>query len=427
MIRLFLLTLMAAGLNGAAFAAKPNIVLIISDDHGWKDYGLLGSPHAKTPNIDRLMAESLVYTRGYTMPVCSPSLACLLTGRLPHRHGITGNDLAKPPVVPKGQKVPRDPLAKQLLGNPVILPKALTDAGYLTFQSGKLWNTTFREVGFTHGMTDTAGRHGDKGLTIGRQGMKPITDFLDEAKQQQKPFFIWYAPMMPHTPHNPPAELLAKYRGKGLTPAGEKYFAMVEWFDRTCGELNQALKDRGQADETAIVYLADNGWDAQYGHDRNRAKLSPYELGIRTPVFVKWPGKVPAMKDDETPASVVDVAPTILSIAGIQSSDGMDGRVLFDREAMKARTSVHVEAFTHDIADLKTPEASLVARVVIHGRYKLIVPGSAKPDRPFAGAPKDVELFDVMADPDETTNLASGKPAEVRRLRELLNATWNLP
>ncbi len=95
----------------------------------------------------------MLYTRGYTMPVCSPSLACLLTGQLPHAHGITGNDLTKQAnaiEVAKGIKG-REPLKRHLLGNSLIMPRTLTEAGYETFQTGKLWNTTAKEVGLQMG------------------------------------------------------------------------------------------------------------------------------------------------------------------------------------------------------------------------------------------------------------------------------------
>ena len=72
---------------------RPNIILIISDDQGYPDYGFMGHSTVKTPHIDRLASQSQLFTRGYTMPLCSPSLACLLTGKLPHQNGITGNDL----------------------------------------------------------------------------------------------------------------------------------------------------------------------------------------------------------------------------------------------------------------------------------------------------------------------------------------------
>ena len=147
-------------------AERPNVILIISDDHGFNDYGFMGHPTAQTPHLDRMASEGLLYTRGYVMPVCSPSLASLLTGKMPSAHGITGNDLSKGRSKP-GQ---RDELANRLHANSLMLPRALSEAGYLTFQTGKLWNGTFQDFGFTHGMTDTPGRHGDAGLDIGRGG-----------------------------------------------------------------------------------------------------------------------------------------------------------------------------------------------------------------------------------------------------------------
>jgi arylsulfatase A-like enzyme len=99
-MKLFATLILHAILFASAYGAtaeKTNIILIISDDHSFTDYNFMGNEMVKTPEIDRLASESLLYTRGYVMPVCSPSLACLLTGKLPRRHGITGNDLAKLP------------------------------------------------------------------------------------------------------------------------------------------------------------------------------------------------------------------------------------------------------------------------------------------------------------------------------------------
>ncbi len=405
----------------AAAAEKPNVILIISDDHGFPDYGFMGHKTVRTPNLDRIASQSVLYTRGYVMPVCSPSLACLLTGKLPHAHGITGNDLLKAPA-----KSTRDPLAQKLLGNSLILPKALTDAGYMTFQSGKLWNGTYRDFGFTHGMTDTAGRHGDAGLAIGRKGMKPVLDFIGTAQAAKKPFFIWYAPMMPHLPHNPPPELLAKYQGKGLTPVAEKYHAMVEWFDQTCGELDDYLVKNQLADNTVILYLADNGWDGVNAQKSNRAKLSPYELGVRTPMFVRWPGRVSPKRDDETLASIIDFAPTILKLCGVKAPADLPGLDLLDRSAMAARKSVFVESYTHDIADLGDPSKSLAAQVVINGWSKLLIPGPTVPDKSFASAPKAVELFDLKSDPLETNNVAASRPDDVKRLQAIQQRAWDL-
>ncbi|MCU0796304.1 MAG: sulfatase-like hydrolase/transferase [Akkermansiaceae bacterium] len=412
---------LAAMLTPAKAAERPNIVLIISDDHAHTDYGFMGNAAVRTPHLDRMAAQSLLYPRGYVMPVCSPSLASLLTGRLPHQHGITGNDLSG------AARAERGALADKLLANPFILPKALSDSGYLTFQSGKLWNTTYRQVGFTHGMTDTAGRHGDAGLSIGRKGLKPMLDFIDEATAAKKPFFVWYAPLLPHDPHNPPERLLKKYRGKGPTPDAEKYHAMVEWFDETCGELDAHLAQRGLTDETIVLYLADNGWDGARGYKGKRAKLTPYETGIRTPIFIRWPGKVDAQRDDRTLASIIDIVPTILKHAGIPVPADMPGIDLADLPAMRKREAVFVESYTHDIADLTAPEKSLLAHVVIRGSHKLLLPGDAMPDRPFSTKPSGPELFDLQADPGETRNLAAEKPDLVREMSLLLQSNWKKP
>jgi len=420
---LLLALVLTATCYASAPAGKPNVILILSDDQGFNDYGFMGHPVVRTPNLDRLASESLLYTRGYVMPVCSPSLACLLTGQLPHAHGITGNDLSPAAIAlehAKG-KADRSPLSHRLLGNAVMLPKVLSSAGYLTYQTGKLWNVTAQEVGFTAGMTNQEGRHGGDGLDIGRKTMQPMFDFIKGAQAAQKPFFIWYAPMLPHTPHNPPQAYLAHYQGRGLSANAEKYYAMVEWFDHTCGELDGFLKQQGLAENTVIIYLADNGWDAEQG---NRAKLSPYELGIRTPMFVRWPGKVKPLRDDTTLASILDFVPTVLQACGLPVPKELPGIDLLDRSRMTARQTVYVEAYTHDIADLDHPEKSLVTSVVIDGWSKLLLPGPTTPDKAYTSAATQIELYDLKADPLERQNLAAAKPAEVKRLTALQADEW---
>src|SRR5262249_18210844 len=197
----------------AAPPPPPNIVLIISDDQGYADYSFMGHPRIKTPHIDRLAAQSLTFRRGYVpSSLCSPSLASILTGLYPHQHKITSND----PPLPKGKGAAgKDPaflaLRQEMIAHidkVPTLPKLLGQHGYLSFQSGKWWLGHYSRGGFSHGMTHgdpkRAGRHGDAGLKIGRQGMQEVFDFIDLATGQKKPFVLWYAPMMPHSPHNPP-------------------------------------------------------------------------------------------------------------------------------------------------------------------------------------------------------------------------------
>jgi uncharacterized sulfatase len=143
-------------------------------------------------------------------------------------------------------------------------------------------------------------------------------------------------------------------------------------------------------------------------------------MGIRTPMFVRWPGKVPPGRDDETLASILDFAPTILNITGAKNPGDLPGLDLTDQDAMKARKSIFVEAYTHDIADLDDPKKSLTADVVIDGWWKLIIPGSVKPDRPFAGVPAATVLFNLKDDPLEKNDLAKDHPDEVARLTAIL-------
>ncbi len=217
--------------------------------------------------------------------------------------------------------------------------------------------------------------------------------------------------------------MLDRYQDQGLSPKAAKYFAMVEWFDQTCGELDAFLKAQNLTDNTVVLYLADNGWDAEQG---NRAKLSPYELGIRTPIFVRWPGKVKPLRDDETLASIIDIVPTILNVCGRKVPSDLPGLDLLDREAMTARDSIFVEAYTHDIAELGKPQKSLVTRVIVNGWSKLLLPGPSRPDRAFTSAPERISLFNLKTDPFEKQNLAQEKPEEVDRLQALQNAEWDI-
>ena len=159
------------GVSSAQSASpQPNIVMIVSDDHAWTDYSFMGHPHVQTPNIDRLAAESLIFTRGYVpSSLCCPSLASIVTGLYPHQHGITGNDPANPRGLKPAQfhrsaefQAGREAMNRRLEAVPT-LPRELAKLGYVSFQSGKWWQGNFQRGGFTHGMTQ-GGRHGDEGL-----------------------------------------------------------------------------------------------------------------------------------------------------------------------------------------------------------------------------------------------------------------------
>jgi arylsulfatase A-like enzyme len=411
-------------------AATPNVVLIIADDMGFGDYGFMGHRQIRTPRLDRLARESVTFRRGYvTSSLCSPSLASILTGRYPHQHKITGNDPPLPRGVATGA-AERDSrflaARREMVGyfdRMPTLPRLLAPRGYLSFQAGKWWGGGFERGGFTHGMTHgeaaRGGRHGDDGLAIGRDGMQPVFDFIDMARARHAPFFLWYAPMMPHSPHNPPERLLAYYRDKTASLEVAKYWAMCEWFDLTCGQLLDFLEERNLGAETLVVFLADNGWIQDPAGDRyaERSKQTPYDGGLRTPILLRYRGKA-APRTSDMPVSAIDIAPTILHAAGVAPGAGTDGVNLLDERAVAARTAVFGEIFTHNAVDIHEPSSSLRYRYIVGGDWKLIVPETRNEPE---GA---VQLFDLARDPGESRNLIGERPEKAQELRVRLDAWW---
>src|SRR4030095_9560260 len=167
------------------------------------------------------------------------------------------------------------------------LPRVLAAQGYLSFQTGKWWQGHFKSGGFTHGMSlgdeDHGGRHGDLGLRIGREGTQPTFDFIAMAQVEKKPFLVWYAPMLPHQPHTAPERIIEKYKSAAPSLHVARYWANVEWFDETCGQLLDFLNKQGLAENTIVAYVTDNGWiqDPTAAKYAPKSKQSPYDGGLR--------------------------------------------------------------------------------------------------------------------------------------------------
>ena len=429
------------GASGVAVAtaqekAPPNIVLIVSDDQAWTDCGFMGHSAIQTPHLDDLARRSVVFKRGYVpTALCRPSLMTLATGHYAHRHGVTGNDPSPKYADPKSD------LYKQRRATLIsyidkfdTLPELLAERGYLSHQSGKWWEGSSAHGGFSHGMTrgfpEPGGRHGDDGLKIGREGMEPIEDFVDMAVERDKPFFLWYAPFLPHTPHNPPQRLLQKYQQEGRPLTIAKYFAMCEWFDETCGQLIAHLDKTGIRDNTLIVYVTDNGWIQN--PDRRgyapRSKQTPYEGGVRTPIMFSWPKELEPANREELVSSV-DLVPTILAAAGARSPADLPGLNLLPNLQTGAtipRDTIFGESFAHDIADIANPEASLLFRWCIEGKWKLLLTYDGEVNRYKTTHPrteKRPQLFNLIDDPHEKTNVASEHAEVVARLAKKI-AGW---
>ena len=404
-----------AAVPSIAAERPPNVVMIIADDQGWTDFGFMGHPVIRTPRLDALAAQSALFPNAYVpTSLCRASLATLLTGLYAHQHQICCND------PPDGvDRAAMHPFIKQA----PALPRLLGQAGFRSFQTGKFWEGHFSNAGFTDGMT-TKGRHGDEGLVIGRQTMQPIHDFL--AADPERPFFVWYAPILPHEPHEPPQHFLEKYAIAGRNLKLAKYYAMCEWFDSTCGQLLDDLDRQKMRDNTLVVFVVDNGWIQETGETRTtrgnfapKSKLSPYDGGLRTPVLLRWPGHTKPGRYDDL-VSTTDLAPTILTACGVVPPKEMPGLSLLKTAAGKgrlARDAVFGEIYLHTAVNLDQPALNLTHRWVRAADWKLIS---------FEEGQTPPELYNVKADPFEEKNLAEVEPEKVRELLGRIDNWWHI-
>jgi uncharacterized sulfatase len=322
-LRLCLASLLVAGCSSAVdpVADRPNLVLIIGDDLADRDLGFMGSEIVRTPNLDRLAREGTVFRNAQvTASVCKPSLRTLLTGLHPYQWNLRIDRLGKLGIPPRrGFEIEAFD----------TLPRLLADEGYRSFQAGKFWEKNFEVAGFTHGMERLTGTTSP----IGRSTMTPVYDFIDE--NVDRPFFLWFAPALPHVPHDAPARYRALYEGGGLSEDAIGYYANITRFDDVVRDLLTHLDEKELREKTLVVYLADNGWDQAPDTDHfympgggPKGKGSMHSLGFRTPIIFHWPGRIDSGVVSEALVSSVDLVPTLLDYAGARANPELPGRSL---------------------------------------------------------------------------------------------------
>ncbi len=441
----------------AAEAQRPNIILLMADDLGWRDTGFQGHPVIQTPHLDRLARQGLVFDRFYAAcPVCSPTRGSCLTGRHPSRYGIpTAN-------------------AGHLRRQEITLAEVLRELGYATGHFGKWhlgtlspdfsgkgpgrrprknfltpamagfdeWFSTEYAVATwdpyrpanAHGKYDVRalywhnGRNiadGEKAGLVGcdsRIIMDQALPFIGEAVRQERPFFvvIWF-----HAPHQPVIggpPYLARYADQ---PEDKRhYYAVVTALDEQVGRLAAALRKWNVADRTMIWFASDNGPEGNPGPQgrsqgtagelRGR-KRSLYEGGVRVPAFVVWPEQVTGGRRTAVPAVTSDYFPTILDVVGYrlpeEDARPYDGVSLMDvlTGATSHRAKPIAFHFGRDSA-------------IMDQRWKLVHHTSSKRSRSDNGKTPIAqwELYDLQRDVSETRNVAAEHPREVERLRRLL-------
>jgi arylsulfatase A-like enzyme len=418
---------------GCGTTKQPNIVLIISDDQDNEHLGFMGNPVVRTPNWDRLAEQGTVFTTCHlTASRCRPSLASLLSGRLPHQSGIYAN------YHKERTGGNNDIDGEKMLDPKNSLPRLLKRAGYATYGSGKYWEGDARAMGFTHGLAKTR-RFGE----FARKGQDELFSFIDE-NAGKKPMFVWWAPLMPHTPHNPPKQFLEMFDPGDIpvpdyiTRENREEFlkkehlslAMEAWTDDEFGKLRAKLEEKGEDANTLYVFLIDNGWC-----NGLPAKGSVFEKGVRTPVFFSQPGRIPEGVRRKDLISSLDIYPTILSYAGAEVPESAEGKNL--REAIETDAPVGRDKLfgaiypTAGTENGQFPERDVYALYVRSGKWKYVyytrdVKGNVA-GRPFklhhyfADAPLrdrgDQNLYNLEKDPYELKNL-SEEPQNQERLKD---------
>ena len=415
-------------------AKRPHVVFFVADDLGWKDVGYHGS-EIQTPHIDRLAAAGVRLEQFYVTPVCSPTRACLMTGRYPMRHGLQSGVVR--PWARYGL-----PLEER------TLPQALQEAGYHTAITGKWHLGHFdpaylpQRRGFGHqyghynGAIDYFTHDRMGGLDWHRQGEALREEGysteligreaarLIEGHDPAKPLFLYVPFNAPHGPLQAPEEYLKRYESI-KDKKRRTYAAMVTCMDDALGQVVAALDKRGMTKDTLVLFSSDNGGPVDSGANNgplHGVKGTLYEGGVRVPAWATWPGRLkPGVVN--APLHMVDWYPTLLKLAGasLEQRLPLDGRDIWPAVA-QGEPSPHEEILLN-----VEPGRGAIRR----GDWKLIVNGkrgeAAEGVELFnkeapAKAAEGVELFHLADDPYEKTNLAPKHPERVQELMKRLSA-----
>ena len=426
-----------AQINQQTNKAKPNIVLIIADDLGWKDVGFMGSTFYETPNLDRLASQGMKFTCAYTAAAnCAPSRACLMSGQYSPRHGIYTVANADRGDAKTRKLIPV--VNNETLPDSVYtLAEALRDAGYQTISVGK-WHLgkNPRSQGFTYsvagderGMNKHVSPYGIPSLHDGPPG-EYLTDrlttealgFIDQTKD--RPFFLYLPYYAVHTPLQAPDSLVKKYERKPKSPGQDHatYAAMIESLDSNVGRILNKLDALGLTENTIVLFTSDNGGIRSISRqDPLRAgKGSYYEGGVRVPLVVRWPGRIAAGTASHTPVINLDFYPTLLDILKQpkprQPLDGISILPLLNGKTVPERLffwhfPIYLEAYNPKSDDGRDP----LFRTRPGSTIRL---GDWKLHEYFED--NGLELYNLKTDLGEQHNVASENPAVVKKMHTLL-------
>jgi len=425
--------------------SRPNIILVMTDDQGKGDLSCLGNPIIKSPHIDRLYSQSTRFRDFHVSPTCAPTRSAIMTGRHEFQNGVTHTILERERMTTKA----------------VTVAEALSAAGYATGIFGK-WHLGdeepyqphkrgFSEV-FIHGAGgigqayncscgdappnrenryfDNVIRH--NGRFVQTRGF--CTDVFFQAAlgwihargQTDSPFFAYITPNAPHGPMIAPEKYKQRFLDLGFDPKSAGRMAMLENIDDNMGLLMQKLKEWKLEQNTLLIFMTDNGQAGRRGRRNGKSvsldfsgfktgKGSPNEGGTRVPAFWRWTGTLPAGKDIDALTAHIDLFPTFADLASARLPGG---------NQIRGRSM---------LALLEDPAAAWDDRFLfVHkGRW----PKGADPAKHKFNScgvrsqrfrlVNNSELYDIQADPFETTNVIDKHPAALGKMRAAYDAWWS--
>lgn len=430
-----LLQICADSTGFAADAARPNIVLILTDDQGYGDVGIHGNEKVKTPNIDRFAREGVRMTRFYNNPVCSPTRASIMTGRDYYRTGVIHTSRG----------------GAKMHGDEVTVAEHLANGGYKTGIFGK-WhlgdNYPMRpqDQGFLETLVHTSGgieqppdvqnsyfdpelwRNGKR---VKAQGY--CTDVFFNAAltfieaNREAPFFVYLPTNAPHTPLEVSPKYSDPYKALGLDDTTAKVYGMVQNIDENLGRLLARLDELKLRENTLVIFLTDNGPQQERYTGGLRARKSfTYEGGIRVPCIVQWPVKLTGERTIDRIAAHIDLLPTLLAACGVQplASPKIDGMSLLPLLTGQAQSWPERTLYFQCHRGLSPQRYQNCAAVT--QRYKLVgSPGTFNQEKLPIASEAVLELYDLEADPGEQRNLAAENPRVLAELRRGYDAWYD--
>ncbi len=434
----------------AADATRPNVILVMTDDQGYGDFGFMGNTVVQTPHLDAMATRSARMTQFYVSPVCTPTRACLMTGRYNYRTRAIDTYIGR----------------AMMETEEVTIAELLRPAGYATGQFGK-WhlgdNYPLRpsDQGFDEVLCHRGGGIGQPSDPIGGEGKytDPILfhnnkqvpmqgyctdiyfdaafDFMRKSVQRDKNFFAYIATNAPHGPfHDVPEDLRRMYLDMdlraGMAPGTSeqaylkekdktsRIYAMETNIDQNVGRLFEKLKEFGVYENTLVLFLVDNGPNGnRFVGPLRGHKGQVVDGGIRSPLLAHWPAQLEAGHNSDRVAAHIDLLPTILDACGVARPDDLelDGRSILPLLAGRAIDWPDRTIFLQwHRGNEATPYKNFGAR---SQRWKLVHEQGKWPEgvaEPPGGL--HFELYDAINDPGETKNLATAHPEVVKQMKQ---------